>query len=143
MRMAGASDTITARRAALVDRRRDGRRHVRERDPHALGRSKRTSTTSGWGLWWAVQTVTTVGYGDTVPQTLAGRALATLVMLTGIGFISVVTAAITAAFIESARRRLDAEQAATRSRTTPTSAWTRCSRASTASKRCSASALGS
>jgi voltage-gated potassium channel len=61
------------------------------------------------GLWWAVQTVTTVGYGDAVPKTPAGQILATVVMLTGIGFIAVVTAAITAAFIESARRRLAAE----------------------------------
>jgi voltage-gated potassium channel len=57
------------------------------------------------GLWWAVQTVTTVGYGDAVPTTGAGQALAALVMLTGIGFLAVVTAAITAAFIESARKR--------------------------------------
>ena len=59
------------------------------------------------GMWWAVQTVTTVGYGDAVPTTGAGRVLATLVMLTAIGFIAVVTAAITAAFIESARKRLE------------------------------------
>ncbi len=61
------------------------------------------------GLWWAVQTVTTVGYGDTVPTTAAGKLVATLVMVVGIGFIAVVTAAITAAFIESARRRLAAD----------------------------------
>lgn len=58
------------------------------------------------GLWWAVQTVTTVGYGDVVPRTIFGRLVATFVMLSGIAFISVFTAIVTATFIESARRRL-------------------------------------
>lgn len=59
----------------------------------------------GSGLWWAIQTVTTVGYGDHVPTTVAGKLMATLVMVTGIGLISVLTASISAAFVESARRR--------------------------------------
>lgn len=58
----------------------------------------------GSGLWWAVQTVTTVGYGDHVPATGAGRTLATLVMLLGIGFITVVTASITGAFVSRTNR---------------------------------------
>ena len=60
------------------------------------------------GLWWAVQTVTTVGYGDVTPTTPAGRGIGTIVMLTGIAFVTVVTAAITAVFVESARSRLRA-----------------------------------
>jgi voltage-gated potassium channel len=60
----------------------------------------------GIALWWAVQTVTTVGYGDKVPTTTAGRSIAAVLMLTGIGFLTVVTAAITAALIETVRRRL-------------------------------------
>jgi voltage-gated potassium channel len=63
-------------------------------------------TSIGQGLWWAVQTVTTVGYGDDVPTSVGGRLLAALVMLTGIGFISVVTASVTAGFVEAARRRM-------------------------------------
>ncbi len=59
----------------------------------------------GVGLWWAVQTTTTVGYGDVVPTSVAGRLIAALVMLVGIGFITVSTAGITSAFLESARRR--------------------------------------
>ena len=59
----------------------------------------------GVGLWWAIQTVTTVGYGDVAPTTPWGRVLAGIVMLTGIGFLTVVTAAITAALVEGARRR--------------------------------------
>jgi voltage-gated potassium channel len=58
------------------------------------------------GLWWAVQTVTTVGYGDVVPKDTSGRVVAAVLMLTGIGFVTVVTAVITAAFLESVRRRL-------------------------------------
>ena len=57
------------------------------------------------GLWWAVQTVTTVGYGDVTPADPLGRSIAAIVMLSGIGFLTVVTAAITAVFVESARRR--------------------------------------
>jgi len=59
----------------------------------------------GLGLWWAIQTTTTVGYGDAVPTSVAGRLIAAFVMIVGLGFITVATAAITSAFIESARRR--------------------------------------
>ena len=55
--------------------------------------------TLGAGLWWAVQTVTTVGYGDLVPQSTAGRLVATLVMLLGIGFVTVIPAYITSSFV--------------------------------------------
>jgi voltage-gated potassium channel Kch len=58
----------------------------------------------GSGLWWAVQTVTTVGYGDHVPATVAGRLVAALVMLVGIGFLTVITAAITSTFVSRSRR---------------------------------------
>ena len=58
------------------------------------------------GLWWAVQTVTTVGYGDITPTHPVGRLIAALVRVSGIGFLTVVTATITAVFVESARHRL-------------------------------------
>jgi voltage-gated potassium channel len=58
----------------------------------------------GSGLWWAAQTVTTVGYGDNVPTTLAGQLVAVLVMLFGIGFLTVITAAITSTFVSRSRR---------------------------------------
>jgi voltage-gated potassium channel len=65
----------------------------------------------GLGMWWAVQTVTTVGYGDHVPTTVAGQLLAALVMLFGIGFLTVITAAITSTFVARSRREVVAEPA--------------------------------
>ena len=58
----------------------------------------------GSGLWWAVQTVTTVGYGDTVPTSLTGRLVAVFVMLFGIGFLTVITASITSTFVARSHR---------------------------------------
>jgi voltage-gated potassium channel len=59
----------------------------------------------GISIWWALQTVTTVGYGDFVPHNTEGRVIGSLVMLGGISFAAVVTASIAAALIEAARRR--------------------------------------
>ena len=60
--------------------------------------------TIGSGLWWAVQTTTTVGYGDNVPTNVTGRLLAALVMLFGIGFLTIITASITSTFVSRQRR---------------------------------------
>src|SRR5436190_24400352 len=68
---------------------------------------KKSFPNIGDSLWWAIQTVTTVGYGDLVPTSAAGRLVAALVMLVGIGFLTVITAAITSTFIETARRRIE------------------------------------
>jgi voltage-gated potassium channel len=58
----------------------------------------------GEGMWWAVQTLTTVGYGDVVPSSTPGRLIATLIMLNGIAFLTVITAAVTATLVEQMRR---------------------------------------
>lgn len=58
----------------------------------------------GAALWWSLQTVTTVGYGDAVPTTVAGRVVAAVIMLESIAFVSILTAAITSSFIERTRR---------------------------------------
>jgi voltage-gated potassium channel len=72
--------------------------------------------TIGKGLWFALQTVTTVGYGDVTPKQSAGRFIAAVVMLAGIGFLAVITASVTASLVESSRLRFAAqsEQDATR-----------------------------
>ena len=64
----------------------------------------------GIGLWWAVQTVTTVGYGDVAPKDVSGRLLGTFVMLEGTAFIAIVTAVITSSFISRAQAERDAVQ---------------------------------
>jgi voltage-gated potassium channel len=64
----------------------------------------------GAGLWWAVQTVTTVGYGDHVPTNRSGQILAALVMLLGIGFVTVITAAITSSFVERTRLQREPDE---------------------------------
>jgi voltage-gated potassium channel len=58
-------------------------------------------------LWWAVQTVTTVGYGDVAPHKPIGRVIATIVMLEGVAFLAVVTASITSTFVARAQHELD------------------------------------
>jgi voltage-gated potassium channel len=57
---------------------------------------KASITTFGDALWWAVTTVTTVGYGDRYPITTEGRLVAVALMLSGIALIGVVTASVAA-----------------------------------------------
>lgn len=65
--------------------------------------------TIGDALWWALVTTTTVGYGDEVPVTGEGRAMAVVLMLLGIVVLSVLTAHIAAYFVD-ARDDRDAPQ---------------------------------
>jgi voltage-gated potassium channel len=65
----------------------------------------------GIGLWWALQTVTTVGYGDVTPHDAIGRFVGAAIMLESIAFIAIVTAAITSSFVERARREHAASSA--------------------------------
>jgi voltage-gated potassium channel len=66
--------------------------------------------TFGDGLWWALQTVTTVGYGDIVPRNTIGRLIGAAVMLNGIALVAVITAGVTATFIERARRERSGDE---------------------------------
>ena len=58
----------------------------------------------GTGLWWALQTVTTVGYGDVTPEKPIGRVVGAVFMVEAIAFVAMVTAAITSSFVERAQR---------------------------------------
>ena len=65
----------------------------------------------GVGMWWALQTVTTVGYGDVTPTHVGGRLVGAAVMLEGTAFIAIVTAVITSTFVARATRESDAARA--------------------------------
>jgi voltage-gated potassium channel len=64
------------------------------------------------GMWWALQTVTTVGYGDVTPRHTSGRIVAAFVMLEGIAFLTIVIAAITSTFVARAAKEREIAQAA-------------------------------
>ena len=72
------------------------------------------------GMWWSIQTVTTVGYGDVTPKHASGRFVGVIVMLEGIAFLAIVTAVITSSFVARAAREDalagDAEEAALEAR---------------------------
>ncbi len=57
------------------------------------------------GIWWAIETVTTVGYGDVVPDQVVGKVIAGFLMLGGLSLLSVVTAAVTSGFVSRAEAR--------------------------------------
>ena len=54
----------------------------------------------GDGFWWAITTVTTVGYGDRYPTTTEGRLIAVALMITGISLMGVITASVAAWFVK-------------------------------------------
>jgi voltage-gated potassium channel len=56
------------------------------------------------GMWWVLQTVTTVGYGDLTPTSAIGKILTSLVMLWGVAFLAIITAAITSVFVARAQQ---------------------------------------
>jgi voltage-gated potassium channel len=62
-----------------------------------------TITTFGDALWWAVTTISTVGYGDLYPVTEEGRIVAAVLMIAGIALLGVITATIASWFVEAVR----------------------------------------
>lgn len=76
-----------------------------ETKPEAFGSITRS-------LWWAIVTLTTVGYGDVYPETVLGRIAAGLVALAGIGIVAMPTGILASAFAEEFRERHDARRRA-------------------------------
>jgi len=62
--------------------------------------------TFGDGLWWAVVTLGTVGYGDIVPHTGWGRVVGSVVIVVGVTFISFLTATVTSLFVSADQQEL-------------------------------------
>lgn len=67
-------------------------------------------------MWWAVVTLTTVGYGDVYPETAGGRIAAALVAIAGVGIVAMPTGILASAFAEEFRERHEREQAAKKAR---------------------------
>lgn len=73
----------------------------------------------GTAVWWAIVTLATVGYGDVVPTTPAGRVVASIVIVVGVTFLAFLTATVTSYFVsseqeEAKRRELEEREAADR-----------------------------
>jgi voltage-gated potassium channel len=72
----------------------------------AAERGHHTPELDAWdGVWWAMTTVTTVGYGEPSINTDAGRVIAVVVMAIGIGFVAIITAAAAERFMAGQRER--------------------------------------
>ncbi|PCJ36232.1 MAG: ion transporter [Cellvibrionales bacterium] len=58
------------------------------------------------GIWWAWVTITTVGYGDVVPETHAGRAFASIIIFLGLGLFAALTASFTSFFLSQREEKI-------------------------------------
>lgn len=77
------------------------------------GAPEATITTFGDAVWWSLVTITTVGYGDTYPVTVAGRWLAVLLMAGGLVIIGTISAIVVSYITErvaAARAQADSAQ---------------------------------
>jgi voltage-gated potassium channel len=66
-----------------------------------------TFPTYGDALWWSVETVSTVGYGDTIPETGPGRIVAGVVMVFSMAFVPLVTSVVVSALVVKVQQRYD------------------------------------
>jgi len=70
--------------------------------------------TFGIGVWWAVQTLSTVGYGDVVPHSTWGRVVGSIVIIIGVTFVSFLIATVTSYFVQAEEADATAEANAAR-----------------------------
>jgi voltage-gated potassium channel len=70
-----------------------------------------TAETVGDGVWWAAATLSTVGYGDIAPKTVAGRVLAVVIMVVGVGTFAALTATIASLFVQAEDRGKESDLA--------------------------------
>ena len=66
--------------------------------------------TFGTGVWWAIVTLATVGYGDVVPHTAWGRVLGSIVIINGVTFIAFLTATVTSLFVSAEQTQARAKE---------------------------------
>ena len=76
--------------------------------------------TFGKAVWWALQTITTVGYGDAVPTTTTGKFVAGVEMVMGVSFIAFLTATVTSTVIQRSEEDANEAERVTREETTKT-----------------------
>ena len=74
----------------------------------------------GLAFWWAIETITTVGYGDVVPTTVAGRVTAGIEMVLGVSFLAFLIASVTSTVIQRAGASAQEDDRADRDRNTQT-----------------------
>jgi len=82
---------------------------IRIADPHDF-------PTLGLAVWWALQTVTTVGYGDITPTTDLGRVVGGVELVVGVSFIAFLTAGVTSTVIQRGQSQAQDSEAAQRER---------------------------
>ena len=70
--------------------------------------------TFGTGVWWAIVTLGTVGYGDVVPHTAWGRFVGSIVIIVGVTFISFLIATVTSYFVAAEEAEANEEENAAR-----------------------------
>ena len=65
----------------------------------------------GIGIWWAIVTLATVGYGDVVPTTAGGKIVGSATIIVGVTFLSFLTATVTSLFVSTEQDERAAEEA--------------------------------